>query len=187
MQSDLAQKVWTDEALMALPDDGRKYELVGGELVVSPTGFEHGYISLRLSTALMDFVLPRRLGAGADSSTGFRMKSGNVLSPDISFVRKERLGKPITKKFFEGAPDLAVEVLSPDDSSKRVREKLAEYFANGTSLAWVVNPANRTVRVYHSPTDSKLLRTGYSLEGGELLPGFSLPLAQLFGESDLGS
>jgi Uma2 family endonuclease len=187
MQCDLEQKVWTEEALMALPDDGRKYELVAGNLVMSPTGFQHGYISLRLATALMDFALSRQLGVVVDSSTGFRMRSGNCRSPDVSFVRKERLGKGLTKKFFQGAPDLAVEVLSPEDTLETVRAKLVEYFANGTKLAWVIRPEDCTVLVWSSPEASKLLRARDQLDGEGLLPGFTFPVGNLFAEPSLGS
>ena len=154
---------------------------------MSPTGFQHGYISLRLATALLDFVLSRRLGVVVDSSTGFRMQSGNCRSPDVSFVRKERLHNGLTKKFFQGAPDLAAEVLSPDDTIEAVREKLVEYFANETKLAWVVNPEDRTVEVYRSPGIPKLLHAGESLNGDDLLPGFIFPVAKLFAEPELGS
>jgi Uma2 family endonuclease len=187
MEADLAQTAWTDEALMALPHDGQKYELLGGELVVSPTGFEHSYISLRLAAPLLEYVLSRRLGVVADSSAGFRMTHGDVLSPDVSFVRKERLGKELTRKFFAGAPDLAVEVLSPDDRPAAVRKKLAEYFANGTRLAWVIDPRRRNVAVYHSPQRFEPVSASGSLEGGEVVPGFNFPVAKLFAEPELGS
>jgi Uma2 family endonuclease len=182
-----AQKVWTDKALMALPHDGRKYELVAGALVVSPTGFEHGIVSVRLSGPLLQHVLSRRLGAVADSSTGFRMKNGDVLSPDVSFVRKERLGREITSKFFEGAPDLAVEVLSPDDRIAAVRKKLAAYFANGTRLAWVINPKERTATVYRSSEQGAAVHADGLLEGEDVVPGFSFPVAKLFAEPEPGS
>ena len=185
MQTGLAERVWTDEALMAVPDDGQKYELVAGELVVSPTGFLHGYISLRLAAALMDFVLGRQLGVVVDSSTGFRIKRGNCRSPDISFVRKERLG--MTKKFFQGAPDLVAEILSPQDMAEAMHKKLVEYFADGTKLAWVVNPEDRIVSVYLSPESSRLLRAGDHLDGQNILPGFTFPVSDLFEVPNFGS
>jgi Uma2 family endonuclease len=182
MQATAERKEWTDEALMALPRNGRKHELLGGELVVSPTGFQHGYLSLRLASALMAFALKHRLGMVVDSSTGFRMKNGDCLSPDISFVGKERLPgrKAISPGFFQGAPDLAVEVISPGESQKRLEQKLAQYFAEGTRLAWVVNPKDRTVCVYTSPEHSTTLHEGDQLEGAPVLPGFAFPLKELF-------
>jgi len=186
MQAAVERKEWTDEALMALPRDGQKYELLGGELVVSPTGFEHGYLALRLASAIMTFALKHRLGIVVDSSTGFRMKSGDCLSPDVSFVRGERLGKEITKKFFPGAPDLAVEVVSPGETMASIDKKLVAYFTNQTRLAWVINPKDQTVRVHHSPKRAKTLRAGDSLDGEDLLPGFAFPVAALFEFPDFG-
>jgi len=187
MQTVVDKREWTDEALRALPRDGRKYEVLGGELMVSPTGFQHGYISSRLSTALSAFALKHRLGVVVDSSTGFRFKSGACLSPDVSFVRKERLRRGIAQQFFQGAPDLAVEVLSPGESLASVRLKLAAYFGEGTRLAWVVNPKEATVRVHHSPRQFKCLRGEDRLEGEALLPGFALPIVGLFEIPDFGS
>ena len=182
MQVAVEGKEWSDEELMALPQDGRKYEVLKGELVVSPTGFQHGYISMRLGGVLAEFVLRRRLGLVVDSSTGFRMKNGDCLSPDVSFVRKERLRseKGITTRFFQGAPDLVVEVISPGERRRKLREKLVTYFANGTRLAWVINPRGRTVAIYRSATRHDILHKGEQLEGGALLPGFTFPIKELF-------
>ncbi len=182
MQASVERKEWTDEALMALPRDGQKYELLGGELVVSPTGFQHGYLASRLVSAITAFALKHRLGVVVDSSTGFRLKSGDCLSPDVSFVGKERLRgrKETPTRFFQGAPDLAVEVVSPGESRKRLKQKLAQYFANGTRLAWVVNPKDRTIEVHSSLRDSDTLREGDQLDGGSVLPGFAFPIEGIF-------
>lgn len=171
---------------MALPRDGQKYELLGGELAVSPTGFQHGYLALRLGSALMAFALKHNLGVVVDSSTGFRMKSGDCLSPDVSFVGRERLRgqKQIPTKFFQGAPDLVVEVISPGESRRQLKRKLAQYFAAGTRVAWVVNPEDRTVSVCHSPEPSNVLRESGQLDGGPLLPGFTFPIRELFAVPD---
>lgn len=173
METVVEKREWTTEALMGLPRDGRKRELLGGELLVSPTDFHHGYISSRLSTALLEFALKHRLGLVVDSSTSFHLRNGDCLSPDVSFVRKERLKNGITRQFFQGAPDLAIEVLSPGESRSSISRKLAAYFKDGTRLAWVVNPKDRSVRVYHSAKRSKCLRAGDCLEGEAVLPGFS--------------
>lgn len=187
MQAVIEGKEWTEEALMALPHDGQKYEVLGGELVVSPTGVQHGYISSRLLAALLDFALNHRLGLVVDSSTGFRLRQGDCLSPDASFVRRERLEKELTQKFFPGAPDLAVEVLSPGESLAAIDKKLVAYFADETRLAWVINPKEKTVRVHHSAKRAKTLRAGDCLDGEDLLPGFSFPVAVLFELPDFGS
>jgi Uma2 family endonuclease len=174
---------------MALPRDGRKYELLGGELVVSPTGFKHGYISVCLAAALNHFVVQRRLGLVVDSSTGFRMKSGDCLSPDVSFVSMQRVRSQggVTPKFFQGAPDLAVEVISPRENRRRLKQKVTEYFANGTRLVWVVNPGDKTVSVYTSVEQVEILGATDQLRGGSLLPGFSFPIKELFEIPDFAS
>jgi Uma2 family endonuclease len=189
MEATAERKEWTDEELMALPQDGKKYELLGGNLVMSPTGFQHGYIASRLVAALLDHALKHRVGIVVDSSTGFRMRNGDCLSPDVSFVRKERLRgrKPIPSRFFAGAPDLAVEVRSPKESLPLMKAKLAQYFANGTRLAWVVEPRTRTVSVYHSAGRCKILRSGERLDGEGILPGFTLPIVDLFAMPDFKS
>jgi len=175
-------KQWTDEELMALPDDGCKYELIDGELAMSPAGFEHGDISVRLTARLMNVVTAGHLGAVLDSSTGFKMRNGNVLSPDVSFVAKARLQgmKQLPKGFFEGAPDLAVEVLSPDDRVQRLQRKMRDYFENGTRLAWVVNPDEQSVLVYRGLAPGAPLGIRDTLEAAEIVPGFSMPVSDLF-------
>jgi Uma2 family endonuclease len=187
MQAVIEGREWTEEALAALPHDGRKYEVLGGELLVSPTGVQHGYISSRLLAALLEFALKRRLGLVLDSSTGFRLKNGDCLSPDVSFVRRQRLAKELSQKFFPGAPDLAVEVLSPGESLAAMDKKLAAYFADETRLAWVIDPKDRSVRVHHSPKRFKTLRASDSLDGEDLLPGFTFPVAALYEFPDFGA
>jgi Uma2 family endonuclease len=179
-------KVWTEEELMSLPDDGQKYELVEGELEMTRAGMEPGNIGLFLGGRLEIFVREAKLGLVCDSSTGFWMKSGNSRAPGVSFIAKERLQgvKRPSKKFFHGAPDLAVEILSPSDSVIKISQKIAEYFANGTRLAWVVNPEDETVLVYHSPPPDRILKAGDALDGEQIVPGFSLPVAELFAELD---
>lgn len=177
-------KVWTDEAFMALPDDGNRYEIVNGELVeMGNSGAKHGYIAIILSSALFTVVMAEKLGALFDSSTAFKMKNGNKRSPDIAFVAKERLQglSDLPDGFLEGAPDLAVEVLSPGNTVEEIHDKLVEYFENGTRLAWVIHPKESYVLVYRSAQEpDRLLKMSDCLEGEEIVPGFALPLAELF-------
>jgi Uma2 family endonuclease len=180
-------KVWTDQELMALPDDGNKYELVDGELIVSNSGLEHGYIAVILGSALYSFVVSRKLGVVLDSSTAFTMKTGNKRSPDISFLGKERLQglKKLPKGFGQGAPDLAVEILSPSNTTAEIHGKIVEYLENGTKLIWVINPEEEYVLVYKSnPSPDRLLRFVDILSGEEILPDFSFPVADLFPQFD---
>jgi Uma2 family endonuclease len=180
----LEKKVWTDEAFMALPDDGQHYEIVNGELIdMGNSGAKHGYIAIILSSALFAVVMAQKLGALFDSSTAFKMKNGNKRSPDISFFAKERLQKldDLPTGFLDGAPDLAIEILSPTNTIEEIDSKLAEYFENGARLVWVINPSQHHVLVYRSAQEpDRLLKSVDSLDGEEVIPGFTLPVADLF-------
>jgi Uma2 family endonuclease len=112
------------------------------------------------------------------------MKEGNKRSPDLSFIAKDRLQglKRLPKGFFEGSPDLAIEIISPNNTFEEIHNKLVEYFENGTRLSWVINPDEESVLVYRSPKPTRLLKLEDNLDGEEILPGFTLPLSQLFQE-----
>lgn len=175
----------TDEQFMALPEDDNLYEYVNGELiVVANSGVEHGYLALTLGYFLTGFVRSHRLGVTCDSSTAFKMKTGNKRSPDLAFIAKERLEglKRLPKGFFEGAPDLAVEIISPNNTFAEIHNKLVEYFDNGTRLVWVILPDEECVLVYHQPKPSKLLQVEDNLDGEAVITGFQLPLMELFQE-----
>jgi len=178
------KKCWTDAAFMALSDDGHRYEIVNGELVdMGNSGAKHGYIAIVLSSALFAVVLAQKLGVLFDSSTAFKMKSGNKRSPDIAFFAKERLQgmRELPSGFLEGAPDLAVEVLSPGNTIEEMDDKIAEYFENGTRLVWVISPTQHYVLVYRSAQEpDRLLKSVDFLDGEEVVPGFSFPVADLF-------
>lgn len=178
------QKIWTDEEFMALPEDGR-YELVNGELVnMGNSGMEHGWIASILNGAMFGFVRPRKLGVICDSSTAFSMKNGNKRSPDLSFIAKEQLQgvKRLPRGYFQGSPDLAVEILSPTNTVEEIHDKIVEYFENGTRLVWVIHPDEQYVLVYHNPRPDGFLRMGDRLNGEDVIPEFTLPVAELFAE-----
>jgi Uma2 family endonuclease len=184
-----AKRVWTEAEIMALREDGFNHEIVDGELVMSPKNdFYHGYICGRLFLALGNFNQAHRLGAILDSSTGFWMKNRNCRAPDISFVTKARLKKlgfkASTHSFFPGAPDLAVEILSPNNTRVEIEARLRDFFASGARLAWVIDPDARRVEVCRSLTERKLIGSGGFMEGEDLLPGFRYPIAELFSEGD---
>jgi Uma2 family endonuclease len=178
------KKVWTDEEFMALPKDGHRYEIVNGELIdMGNSGALHGYICSLLVAALASYVLPKKLGIILDSSTAFKMKNGNRRSPDISFFAKERLQgmTELPTGFLEGAPDLAVEVLSPGNTVEEIHDKLVEFFENGTRLAWIIHPSEHYILVYRSAQEpDRLLKSVDSLDGEEVIPGFTFPVANLF-------
>jgi Uma2 family endonuclease len=115
------------------------------------------------------------------------MQNGNLRCPDASYISKARAksNPKFPKAFFQGAPDLVVEVLSPNDTFESLHEKLVEYFESGCLLAWVVNPHDETVHIYRSPQPSRMLRRGDSIDGEEVLQGFSLAVSDLFDDLDL--
>lgn len=180
-------KVWTDAEFMALPKDGHRYELVNGEVVdMGNSGMEHGEFGAFLAGTLSIFVRQNRLGVVCDSSTAFTLKNGNKRSPDVSFVARERLKglKRLPKGYFQGSPDLAVEILSPSNTIEEIHDKIVEYFENDTRLVWAIHPDEKYVLVYHSPEPDRFLRPQDHLDGEDIVPGFSMALSELFEEWD---
>ena len=185
MQPLANSKALTDEQFMSLPEDSNCYEYVDGELVIlANSGVEHGYLALTLGYFLTGFVRTHKLGVTCDSSTAFKMKTGNKRSPDLAFIAKERLQglKRLPKGFFDGSPDLAIEIISPNNTFEEIHNKLVEYFENGTRLVWVILLNEECVLVYHQPKPSKLLQLEDSLDGEDVVPNFNLPLLELFQE-----
>jgi Uma2 family endonuclease len=172
--------VVTDEDLLRLPRDGRKYELVDGAIRMSPAGLRHEEIVVRLIARLLETVRPRQLGKVFGSSAGYRLPGGNVRSPDVSFVAEGRLpGGTAPEGFGELAPDLAVEVLSPEDQPREILDKVGEYLAAGVRLVWVIDPRKRRAAVHRSLTNVQEIAESGALEGQDVLPGFSCPLADI--------
>jgi Uma2 family endonuclease len=165
---------------MRLPEDGRKRELVDGEIHVSPAGIRHGRVGILLAARLLLFARDRRLGEVFDPSTGFRLPSGNVRSPDVSFVQRDRMpAGAVPEGFGELAPDLVVEILSPEDNPCEVLDKIGEYLAAGSRLAWVMDPGRRRAAVHRSLTEVRQLAETDSLDGEDVLPGFRCRLAEV--------
>jgi Uma2 family endonuclease len=172
----------TDEELMALPKDGFKRELLNGEIVMSPAGSKHGYLIMRFAGVFAVHVHQRGLGKVFDGQTGFRMKSRDVLIPDISFVSQSGIAQlpEIPEGFFEGSPDLAVEFRSPGETPKRFQEKLNQYFENNTVLAWAMDSGRRTVSVYRGLDRIRIVKEGDELTGEDVVPGFAIPVIKIF-------
>ena len=175
--------IWTDAELLALHGDDRKHELWSGKVVtMAPAGFEHGDVNVVLSHALADVVYKKKLGRVYEGQTGFRLSVDTCYAPDVSFVSHERF-KLISRskeKLFQGAPDLAVEVLSPSDSITKTEIKVQNYLAHGTRLVWMVDLKNRSVRIYRPGEAFELLRGNRVLTGNSVVPGFRLSLTRLF-------
>jgi len=158
-------------------------ELVRGELImVSPAGYAHGSIAGRITQALGEFVRPRGLGDVLGAEPGFYIAHDpdTVRAPDVAFVRADRIPTDDETRFFEGAPDLAVEVLSPNDRASEVNAKVQDWLDAGCRMVWVVDPETKTVSVYRSRAHIEVLGVSDTLLGGDVLPGFSLPVAEIF-------
>ncbi len=174
----------TGEALAEMGDIGR-CELVEGVIVVkSPTGWLHGGVEQRFGQTLGAFVDYHQLGRVLVGEVGIytRRNPDTVRGADVIYISKARLAQVKSRSYLDVAPELVIEVLSPDDRWSEVKQKLREYFAIGVVLVWVADPSDKTVSVYRSLTDVRILGEDDLLSGEEVLPGFSIPVASLFAE-----
>jgi Uma2 family endonuclease len=184
-----APRIWTEAELQALPEDGCIHEVVDGRLIMSPkNNFQHGDIASRLFLALGNHAQQHRLGLVLDSSTGFWMRNRNCRAPDISFISRDRvkaLGfKPSTQSFFPGAPDLAIEILSPGNTHGEINGRLKDFFESGARLVWIIDPNARRVEVCSAADQRRVIGGEGNLEGGQVLPGFRYSVADLFKDWD---
>lgn len=170
-----------DELLhLQLPD--KRTELVRGRLIVrEPAGWVHGVVAMKLGIELGTHV--KRTGAGLvlAAETGFKLESDpdTVRAPDVAFVAQERIPAGSPRGFPSLAPDLAVEVLSPDDRPGEVLAKVGDWLSAGTKLVWVVDPTRRMARVYRSDGSEAITPADGTLDGEDLLPGFSCSLGSI--------
>ena len=180
---DATLQILTAEDLLALEGDAR-FELVKGELrPMSPAGGRHGRIITRIAYPLTAFVKEHRLGEIFPADTGFILgrNPDTVRAPDVAFVRVDRMSIVAeTDGYCLGAPDLAVEVVSPSNRIHEIEKKVGEYFAAGGRAVWVVKPKRRTITIYIPAADPIVLPTTARIDGGEVIPGFSLKVIDVF-------
>jgi Uma2 family endonuclease len=180
-----AARLVTAEELQRLPANHQRQELVKGELrTMPPSGGEHGATVMEVSVPLATHVKQHGLGLTFGAETGFLLARDpdTVRAPDLAFVSRARIpssGVP-PSGFWPGAPDLAVEVLSPNDTAVEVEDKVSEWLEAGTRMVWVVNPRRRTVTVYRTPRGGTILGADDELDGQEVVPGFRCRVASLF-------
>ena len=172
----------TAEELYAMPDDGFKYELVRGELVkMPPAGAIHGNLGSKVDFRLSGYVNETGLGFVFVADTGFRLAEDHVLAPDVAFVTESRIpAAGLPQGFFHGAPDLAVEVVSPTDRERRIAEKIEDYLDYGCKMVVLIRPATRRVEVHTPDGVLQVLEVGDVLDGGDVVPGWQLPIAEIF-------
>ncbi len=175
-------KVITAADLLAHPEWGR-CELVRGEVIsMSPTGMEHGKIAACILGVLRDYRRKMNAGQefGTDAGVVLTTNPDTVRAPDAFFIVQNRLPQTIPATFCPIPPDLCAEVVSPDDRWSELMRKVQEYLDAGVKMVWVVVPNDRTVHVFESGQPARILGESGLLEGGNVLPGFSTPVRELF-------
>jgi Uma2 family endonuclease len=167
-----------------MPEDGFRYELVKGELRRTPlAGAEHGMVCVNVITKLGPHIKAHNQGVGFGAGTGFKLASepDTVRAPDVAFVRHERIPESgIDETYWPGAPDLAVEVIGPEDIFEEVEEKIDDWLTAGARAVWVFNSKRRGVSVYRSMTDVTRLSEEDELDGGDVVPGFRCKVSEIF-------
>ncbi len=179
--------VWTAADLWAMPEDlDHRYELVEGHLVrMSPTGGSHGRRSSDLNGELWAYVTQHGLGVVLGAETGFNLtrpdeRRETVLAPDVAFVRAEHAHLTETDDFPHVAPDLAIEVASPSDSRRRMGDKARRWLERDARLVWVVWPRRREIDVWEpGARDPRTLTAADTLDGGAVVPGFTITVAHV--------
>ena len=174
----------TAEQLFAMRPDGMRRELIKGEVFqMNPAGTQHGVVIGVLTVMLGQHVLQNNLGWVLGAETGFVLARNpdTVRAPDVAFVRRARISTTdFSQSFFVGAPDLAVEVVSPSDRPHDVQAKVEDWLSHGCGLVWVVDPRQRTVVIHRQHREPQILGEADLLEDPELFPGWRLSVARIF-------
>lgn len=184
MRSQRRHQPLTVEALYTMADDGRKYELQAGMLIAEPLpGYRHGRVMFIVAKILDAHVGRRGLGEVIVGDAGFVLARApdTVRGPDVAFVARRRAAEQLDRsRAFEGAPDLAVEVLSPTSTPGEMHAKVGDYLAAGTRSVWIVDPERRTVTVHDSLLSPRVLAEDEFLEAGDVVPGFRVRVGEFF-------
>lgn len=172
------------EDFLALAQNDERYELIHGEIVAKVTTERHGIVSGNVYAALREFLKSWGLGRVV-FEVRFRMPDDphNTRIPDVSFTRTERLMPVVERGAVPQIPDLCIEVQSPDDTPREMRDKAAYYLANGAQLVWLIYTKKRQIEVMYPDGEFDLIREPELLTGGDLLPGFKMTFAEVFDES----
>ena len=171
----------TIEDLLKTPEDGQKYELVDGEIVVSPGGGQHSKVGFRIGFLLLQVLEKEPDGDIYGPDVGIVLPNGDIRSPDVCFVRQKKLpGGKTPETFVEVVPDLVVEVLSPTDRMRQVADKIGEFLEFGVPIVWLVDPKAKTVTVYRSLSDTEQLTEQDVITASPVLPAFSVQVSEFF-------
>jgi Uma2 family endonuclease len=183
MPADAAAPLMTSEELERLDLPDKSTELVRGRLIVrEPPGTEHGRIQANLAYFISHHVRRNQLGAVFGQDTGFKIESNpdTVRAPDVAFLERTRASLVRPRGYAALAPDLVVEILSPEDRPGEVLTKVGAWLDAGVKLVWVIDPERRVARVYRENGDAAIVPAGDSLDGEDVIPGFSCALSQVF-------
>ena len=181
----IKQRLVTAEELWDMPDvPGKGFELVDGEVVeVSPASLRHGLIATMLAGRLSAYTHQHQLGLVTGDNVGYvlRRNPDSMRAPDVSFIAREQIptGDDLDR-FVEGAPTLAVEIVSPNDRAVEIDERVQDYLAAGTRQVWVLRPNRRAVSIYFPDADTRELGPDATVDGGDILPGFGVRVGDLF-------
>jgi Uma2 family endonuclease len=173
----------TERDVVKIRDRERRlFELVDGVLVENVMGYWESVLAIELAGFLRDFIKRRKLGTRAGEAGMLRLFPGLVRIPDLSFISRARLAEHRAARapILPLAPDLAIEVVSEGNTPREIARKIREYFSSGSRLVWVVDPRTRSIAVYTSPAKPIVRKETQTLTGGDVLPGFRLPLKKLF-------
>lgn len=177
-------KLITAEELELIPQNDAHVELVKGEIVkMPPAGHEHGEVAGTMFAVIHTFVRRNKLGKVYAAETGFILARNpdTVRALDAAFVSAARAAQQTRRAgFFDGAPDLAVEVVSPEDTIGEIDARVIEYLDAGTRLVWIVHPRTRTITIYRSLDDVRVLTANDTMDGGDVLPGFAVAVKEIF-------
>jgi Uma2 family endonuclease len=158
---------------------GRRFELLSGAIIAMPGNLRASELAIFIAAALLAWVRPRNLGYITGADGGFQVAEDTVLAPDVAFIARERTPSLSWHGFGQIAPDLAVEIVSPTDRQRDIRHKLAIYAALGV-LVWLVYPDRAVIEVYAPDRPVEIVGQDGVLDGGDVLPGFTLPVRDLF-------
>lgn len=182
-------RLMTADELLDMPENEVRYELVRGELVSRQwAGVRYAIASSNLLFSLGMHVRENKLGTTYPANTGFQIESNpdHVRAPSVAFVNSKRMKlvkrdfETYRERYFPGAPDLAVEVVIPSDTYFYIEDKVADWLNTGTRMVIVVNADLQTAAVYRSPTDAIVLTEADTLDGGDVVPGWSMPVSEIF-------